>query len=479
MSGDESVLEALTTELERLENNATFKVVEFGASGTVVWTIRRDTWGTPVSRWVVVDSVPAADPTAFYYEQLEPSLEGRLLLVALTTLSYPRDVVRLLREEQNVPVYNCLAPLEEHIKAVIKVSPLRTYYELLVLRQVAGEQLTLATYPLFPPDAKRGYTTEFEVTCAPTDENGTVFAVVTYHPGNGGPGAPPRMHPIEIQSAVIAPKTYDVRAVLARPGHVDFRGLPVKLEPDPRKLEDIRRTVPPELRAAAGAHLVCMLEVSGGPESLEQRIERLESLIDTAESGGRPLKVSLVTYGPHAVERNGAEDPAMTLTWATTSHLAKLKLREVQEGKVRQALERESRQAGDSEPEREYGRAAQLECALREVNGRLTMHDGYPVLVTTGARPPHPAKVDLATEIIPCRHKVRWQDELSRLKDKLPRLRFGALFGPSPLGDIWRDLGHDAHGDLEVVDMPMFAAQLGLRDPVQAVPFPIVGQRGT
>ena len=495
MSGDESVLDALTTELERLEDNGTFKVVEFSANGTVVWTISRDTWGTPTPRYKALTDVPAADPTDFYYEQLRPLLRGRLLLVALTTLSFPRDVVQLLREDQNVPVYNCLTPLEDHIKTVIKASPLRTFYDLLVLRQEADEQLSLVRHPLFPPDASSGYAADLVIRCAPTDEDGTVFAVVTQQPGNGGPSAPQRTHPIEIQSAVITPGTYNVRAVLVRPGHVDFQGLLVKLEQDRRKLQDIVRTVPRELRAAAGAHLVCMLEVSGGPEALEQRIERLESLIDTAEAGGRPLKVSLVTYGPHAVERNGTEDPAMTLAWATTSHLAKLKMREVQETKVRQAAERELRQAAEQESrqaaewesrqaaewesrqaaEREYGRAAQLECALCEVNSRLVARDGYPVLVTAGARPPHPAKVDLATEIIPCRSKVRWQDELSQLQVKLPQLKFGALFGPNPLGEVWRDLGRDAHGDLDVVNMSTFAAQLGLRDPVQAVPFPIVG----
>jgi hypothetical protein len=329
---------------------------------------------------------------------------------------------------------------------------------------------------LVPPDASSGYPADFEVRCAPTDEHGTVFAVVTHQPANGVPGARPRTHPIEIQSAVIAPGTYNVRAVLVRPGHVDFQGLPVKLERDRRKLQDIVHTVPRELSAAEGVHLACMLEVSGGPEPLEQRIERLEALIDTAEAGGRPLKVSLVTYGPHAVERNGAEEPAMTLAWATTSYLAKLKLREVHETKARQVRERESsRQV----LEREYSRAAQLECALREVNSRLTARDGVPVLVTAGARPPHPAKVDLATEIIPCRDKIRWQDELSRLRVKLPQLSFGALFGPDALGDIWRELGRDARGDLEVVNMSTFATQLGLRDPVQVVPFPIIVQRGT
>jgi hypothetical protein len=476
MSGDESVLHALTTELEGLENNKSFKIVEFGANGTSVWTVARDASGTPAPRYTLVADAPAGDPADFYYDRLVPLLDGRRpLFVALTTLSYPRDVVQLLRDQQDLLVYNCLVPLEDHIKTVIRASPLRTFYGLLVLRQEADGQLSPALHRLFPPEASSGYEEDLAVLCAPTDEHGTVFAVVTQQPANGVPGTAPRLQPIEIQSAVITPGSYNVRAVLARPGHVDFQGLPVKLERDRRKLPDIMRTVPQQLTVGGGAHLVCMLEVSGSPESLEQRVERLEMLIGTAEAGGRPLKVSVVTYGSHAVERDAIEDPATTLAWATTSHLARLKLREARDTKARQAREREASQAVG----REYRRAAQLECALREVNARLTARDGHPVLVTAGARPPHPPKVDLETEIIPCDDKVRWQDELGRLQDKLPQLRFGALFGPDPVGDIWRDLGRDARGALDVVDLPMFATQLGLRDPVQAVPFPIIGQRGT
>jgi hypothetical protein len=464
MSGDKSVLDALATELEGLENDSTFKVVEFAASEVTVWTISRDAWGTPTPRFTALPDVPAADPTDFYYDQLLPLLGGRLLLVSLTTLSYPRDVVQLVRDEHNVPVHNCLTSVKEHIRTVITASPLRTFYELVVLRQEAAGQLALDLHPLFPPDAHSGYATDLRIQCAPTDEHGTVFAVVTRQPAaNGIPTAPPRPHPIEIQSVVVAPGTYDVRAVLARPGHVNFQGLPVKLAPDPRRLQDIVRTVPRQLRASDAPHLVCMLELSGGPQSLAERIERLESLIDTAAAGGRPLKVSLVTYGPHAVERNVTEVPATTLAWATTSTLAVLKLREVK---------------GHQAHEKEYGRAAQVECALREVIGRLTVRDGNPVLVTVGSRPPHPPKVDLATEIIPCHGKVRWQDELGRLRTGVPELRFGALYGKGAVGDIWRELGRDAHAEVDVVDMPTFAAQLGLRGPVPAVPFPIIGQRG-
>lgn len=467
MSGDESVHDALTAELEALGNGAAFKVVEFGPGGATVWTISRDVWGTPeIPRYTSLADVPAADPTDFYYDRLRPLLGGRLLFVALTVSSYPRDVVQLLRDERNVPVYNCLTSVKDHIRPVIKASPLRSFYELVALREGADGQLGLDLHPLFPPDATSGYSSHFTVQCAPTDENGTTFAVVTRQPpASGVPSAPPRPHAIEIQSAVVPAGTYNVRAVLARPGHVDFQGLPVKLEPERRRLQEIVAAIPQQpLRASEGAHLVCMLEVSGGPEHLEHRIERLESLIATAEAGGRPLKVSVVTYGPHAVERNVTEDPASARAWATTSTLA---VRTLQEVRGRQA------------PAKEYSRAAQVECALREVTARLTLRDGNPVLVTVGARPPHPPKVDLATEIIPCRGKVRWQDELTRLRTRLPELRFGAMFGRGAAGEIWRELGRDAHAEVDVVDMSTFAAQLGLSGPVQAVPFPIIGQRGT
>jgi hypothetical protein len=464
MSRDESVLDALATELERLENDAIFNVVEFDTNGVTVWTISRDAWGTPTPRYTALTDTPGADPTSFYHDRLLPLLGGRLVFVALTTLSYPRDVVQLLRDEHHVPVFNCLSPVKDHIRSVITASPLRTYYELLVLRQEPDGRLELDLHPLFPPDASSGYLTDLRIRCAPADDHGTVFAVVVRHPSaHGVPSAPSRPHPVEIQSAVVAPGTYDVRAVLARPGHVDFQGLPLRLERDKRKLQEIVRMVPRQLKVSAGAHLVCMLEVSGGSEPLEQRVERLEALIGTAEADGRPLKVSLVTYGPHAVERNVAEDSATTLAWATTSALAVRKLREVKGHRVH---------------EREYNRAAQVECALREVTSRLTGRDGNPVLVTVGSRPPHPPKVDLATEIIPCRGKVSWQDELNRLRSSLPELRFGALFGQGAVGEIWRELGRDAHAEVDVVDMPMFAGQLGLRGPVQAVPFPIIWQSG-
>jgi hypothetical protein len=465
MNGDESVRYALATELEGLENGTAFKVVEFGSGGVTVWTISRDALGTPAPRQVTLTDGPAADPTDFYNDRLRPLLDGRLLLVATTDASFPRDVVQMLCYDASVPVYDCMSSLKDHIRSVITASQLRTFYELLVLRQGADGELAFDLHPLFPPDAASPYAVDFTVRCAPTDAHGTVFAVVTRLPSATGiPTAPSPPHPIELQSAVVTPGTYHVRAELMRPGHVDFQGLPVKLEPDRRRLQEIVRLVPKRLKPSEAAHLVCMLEVSGGPDSLEHRIERLEHLIRTAEEGGRPLKVSVVTYGPHAVERNVPEDPAAALAWATTTTMAVRTLREIK---------------GRRAPEREYRRAAQVECALRTVTSRLTARDGDPVLVTVGSRPPHPSKVDLVTEIIPCREKVHWQHELTRLRTSLPELRFGALSGKGALGDVWRELGRDAYAEVDVVDMPTFAAQLGLRGPAQVVPFPIMGQRGT
>jgi hypothetical protein len=464
--GDESVRDALSSELSELGNGATFTIVEFGMNGVTVWEVSRDAWGIPGRpHYTTLMEVPATGLDSFYLGRLEPLLGSRLLLVAITTTAYSAHLLKLLLDERPVPVHHCRTPLREHIRGVITTSPLRSWYELVVLRQARDGRLEMDLHQLFPPDASSGYNAEFTVRCAPTDQHGTAFAVVVRQPSADGiPTAPPRPHAVEIQSGILPPGTYDVTAWLVRPDHVEFHGLPVKLAPDTRKWQEIARSVPRQLTLRDAPHLVCMLEVSGGTDELDLRIERLESLIAAAEAGAPNLKVSLVTYGPHAVERNVREDAASVLAWATTSALALRTLRGVK---------------GRETPKNEYARAAQAECALRAVAARLTRRDGRPALVTVGARPPHPPRVDLTTEIIPCNDRVSWHAELTRLRTALPELRFGALFGTDAVGEIWRELGRDAHGDVDVVDISSFATQLGLCEPAQAVPFPLIGQRGT
>jgi hypothetical protein len=466
MSGDESALETISFELARLANGASFTAAEFGARGVTIWTVSRDDKGTPERpRYRELADVPEADPAAladFYGRRLAPLLGPRLVLVARPRTDYPADLLTLLRR-RDVPVYECQTPLKDHIRSAITVSPLRVGYELVVLRQDQDGQLTMDLRQLFPQDASSGYPTDdFTIRCAPTDDHGTAFAVMIRERAAGATPASPRLRPIEIQSAKVPPGDYIVSAQLVRPGHVAFHGLPVQLEPESRTWQEIVRTVPKQLPSLRTAHLVCMLEVSG-PEHLEHRIERLEELIGAAEASGRQLKVSLVTYGPHSVERDVPGEPATVAAWGAPSDLAVRRL-----GALR----------GRVAPKNEYPRAAQVECALQAVvaafTGRNPGRDGKPVLVTAGTRPPHPDRVNIHTEIIPCPDKVSWLKQFNSLCETLPDLRFGALCNAGAVGNVWSALGRDAIEEVDVVDVTAFAAKLGLSDPVHSVPFPLV-----
>jgi hypothetical protein len=466
MSGDGSVLEALSGKLGDLANGAFFTVAEFTATGVTVWTVTRDDKGTPeLPRYREFRNIPETDPDALneiYDTQIAPALGHDLLLIAHPAAETYPQLLSLLISEQRAPAYECHDRVKDLIRSAITTTPLRDGYELVVLREGRSGQLSMDLTQLIPQDATSGYSTDFRIRCAPTDDKGTVFAVMIRDRGAGVTPASPRLRPIEIQSGKIPPGEYDVSARLVRPGHVEFHGLPANLTQDARPWREIRSTVPASLPKANQAHLVCMLEVSGA-EHLEHRIERLEELINAVEAGGRVLSVSLVTYGPHAVSRPQADDSATVLTWATTSDLA-----------LRQLATLKNRVP----PENEYPRAAQLECALLAVAGRFAgrhpERDGEPVLVTAGTRPPHPERVDINTEIIPCPHKVSWRRTLSSLSQTLPGLKFGALCSAGAVGSVWRSLGRDTIEEVDVVDVPAFAAKLGLRDTVLAVPFPLI-----
>lgn len=467
MSGDESALvEALSVGLAQLANGGSFTAVELATAAVTVWTVSRNDAGTPeLPRYNQLTAVPDTDRQAladFYAGKLAPLLRRRPLLIARPRSDYPVRLLSLLRSQHPVPVYEYVTPLSKHILSAIRTSPLRAGYELVVLREDYDGRLTMDLRQLFPQDDEAGSVVDFTVRCAPTDVAGTVFAIMVRDRAAGATPAAPRLRQIELQSAKIPPGEYTVTAELQRPDHVEFHGLPVPLARENRAWREIVRTVPWRLPRARPPHLVCMLEVSG-PEHLEHRVERLDELINEAEASGPELRVSLVTYGPHSFERGVLEAPATVVAWAAPSDLV---LRELSAVKRRVA------------PDKEYLRAAQVECALREVanrfTGRAPGRDGKPVLVTVGTRPPHPDRVDIQTEIIPCPYKVSWQRMFRHLCEALPGLKFGALCNTGAVGSVWSALGMDAIEEVEVADMSAFAAKLGLRDPVQAVPFPLV-----
>lgn len=472
MSGDEeAVHEALLTELRLLRDKAVFKVSEFGISGVVVWTVERDRNGTPQARQSL--PLPAAtwidDPALCYEQRLRPRIGGsRLLIVCSSPDDSPGDfpgderpdemLGELRADHPDARVFYVRIPLAELLRQAIRESPLTRWYELMVLRQSPSGQLVLDSHRLFPPDAKRGYSRELQIRCEPSDSHGTVFAVVVRDYPDIARVSSESV--VSVQSAVVNPGVYKLTAVLARPGRVEFEGLPATPEAELRHWAEIVETVPGRLHRPSPAHLVCAMEVSGTSERLMHRIDRLEQLIDSVSAADRRLAVSLVTYGPHSFDRREHDEPVRIRAWARSGGAVLAELRELR---------------GRKPPDDEYPWAARLECALAVIAGRLTERHGHPVLVTAGMRPPFPPQADIRTEILPCPDRQDWRGPLQQLA-RVPGMAFGALCDQDAEGEIWTQLGRNAIKPVSVVDVPRFAAALRLFGPVQRVPFPVIDE---
>lgn len=471
IGAEDEVRDALSDELARLAGNARFTVAEFGAIGLTIWRVYRDENGTPRAEQPRVRASALRDPDAFYRE-VDPAF------IVRTAADLADDLLPLLPGARGVPVYECLTPLEEQVREAIRNSPLVLGYELAVLRQLpAGRpdagRLVLTGHQLFPPGVTRGHRAVVRVRCEPTDGDGTIFAIVTR---DRRPDVPPNaqaLRPVHIQSAVVPSGTYELTAVLARPGRVLLQGLPVPLRKFSGSWDGLRHQVPDRLASTEPVHLVCLVEVSGGEDRLELRIDRLSQLIDEAEKGAGRLSVSVIAYGPHSVAWSVDEQPVAVYAWAAPGVRAEQELRRLSDelsGHEPSGHEPSGREAG----EREYRRAAQLECALEMVARHLSDRDGRPVIVTAGGRPPHPHAMDTRTTIIPCPDRVNWK----RQHDKIGSLgaAFGALRDAGAGGEVWRSLGRDVMATVDdPVDMQEFATCLGLHEVAQTVPFPFLG----
>jgi hypothetical protein len=456
---DDPVDHALAAALAELTEGAVFNVAEFGIDGVVVWEVGRDDNGTPQARQrSPLPASPATDPEIFYEQRLAPLIGGgsRLLIVCSTADERPNDMFEMLtRARRDAPVYSSATPLAGHLRDVIRDSPLTRWYELVLLRQTRSRRLRMDGHPLFPPGAQRGYRQPFLIRCEPGDSRGTVFAVVTRENR--------RFQIVSLQSGDIPPGVYEPAAILTRPGHVVFEGLPALLRAEQRSWSEIVAAVPAKLDRPPSVHLVVMIEVSCTNRQLAHRIDRVEQLIRSAGGASGGLSVSLVSYGPHAFDHQEHEEAATVLAWATTSDRALTVLRGLR---------------SRTPPDDEYPRAAQLECALAEVASRLTGRDGRPALVTVGSRPPHPPRVDIRTEIIPCPERKDWRWSLEQLC-AMPDISFGVLSDQGASGEIWKRLGREAREPLSVVEVSRFAADIGLFGSPQYVPFPLINEEGT
>lgn len=445
------------TEVALLDKGTIFSVVEFGADGITGWEVWQDKAGVPRARhWPCEPASDRTDPSVLYEHRLRPLTTGRRLLIIFDALhelyADAFEVLRAARPE--APVYYCTVPLASLLRDVIAEIPLTCWYELVVLRQTESRRLVLDSRQLFPPGAQRGYREQFRIRCEPSDEHGTVFAVVAVEAR--------RFQLVSVQSAAIAPGVYEPTAVLLRPGHVDFQGLPGKLRTEPRRWPSLVSAVPARLDRPPPTHLVCVIEVSGPTDQFRRRIDRIQDLIAHTDGTDGQLSVSLISYGPHAFDRRVPDEPAKVLAWAADSKTVLLALDKLGERKL---------------VEGEYPRAAQLECALTEVARLLSVRDGRPVLVTAGSRPPFPPRVDIRSEILPCPDRRDWRRPLQKLYG-VPGITFGALPDQDADAEIWTRLGREALEPLDVVDVRRFAADLGLCGTAVPVPFPLIDTNG-
>jgi hypothetical protein len=97
---------------------------------------------------------------------------------------------------------------------------------------------------------------------------------------------------------------------------------------------------------------------------------------------------------------------------------------------------------------------------------------GKPVLVTVGGRPPHPPRVDVATEIIPCPNRVDWRQMVSALRG-LPEITSFAVLNDGAAGEVWRTLGWNGIFGLGA-DIDSLIAALGLRGDLPPAPVPVI-----
>ncbi|HEY0933328.1 MAG TPA: hypothetical protein VGD91_06230 [Trebonia sp.] len=465
MSGAEdevhAVLSAALTGLTGLTGKDRLTVAEFGAAGAVIVRVYRDENGTPRAEEPRPEARAAALRSAeSFYRELNPAF------IVRTAESLPAELAGLLPGHRGVPVYQCRTPLKKLVQSAIGVSPLVLSYELALLTPLPDGRLEVTSRPLFPVGAETGHETRLTVRCAAADGDGTAFAVVTREPRPDIPPRERRLRPVQIQSAVVPPGTFQVTARLERPGRVSFQGIPGLLGSSPGPPAAVRQAwderllaVPDRLARSEPVHLVCLVEVSGGEQRLAGRLEWLAKLVKEAESGLRDLRVSVLAYGPHSVSWSVDEEPYRLLAWLGSAQTAE------------QALNGLADQVSGP---REYLDAAQLECVLEGLARHLPDGDGRPVVVTAGGRPPHPPGMDTGTGIIPCPDRVDWTAQLDRIGAL--GATFGALRDERSTGAVWRALGRDAAATVDVVDIADFAARLGLHEAARPAPFPFADQ---
>ncbi len=463
---EDSVRNALVASLAEsvagLPEDHALAIAELTAYGIKMWQVYRLANGTPTCKFWPTKKWAEMSGNGLLFElELRRTIglgDGEPLLIVLSTDNNREAALayeRLQADQPHAPSFTYVGPLDDVLLEVVRQDRLTQSYELVVLRKSSAGKIMLGAHLLFNQEAQSGSRQVFTIRCLPSDAHGVVFAVVATEPNR-------RFQLVTVQSAVLHPRGYEVTATLVRPGRVRFDGLDAPLLTEHRSWTDIVGSVPDQMHRSPPSHLICLVETSGTSNQVLERISRAEHLIRVVADGiNGELRVSLIAYGPHAFSRADQQLPPQVACWAGTSLEALRNL-----GK----LSGHHRETG-------YHKAAQLECALTIVASRVSDQEGRPVLVTIGARPACPPRVDPVSEILPCPERNDWRQAVKRLRGH-SGVAFGAIRDDDAESapwsqEIWNELGADSFSELGAFDKRGFAARLGLVSPaVQHFPFP-------
>jgi hypothetical protein len=331
-------------------------------------------------------------------------------------------------------------------------TPLTRSYDLVVLKPQPGTgRLELSGHPLFPIGARRADRVEVAFRCESSDWSGVAFAVVAWE------GRSP--HLISIHTAKISPGRYEMSAELRAPGRVRFHGLP-GLREDRRDWRALVGSVPAHLESPpAPAHLICAIEMCGGPEKVGERVARAERMIREM-SNRLPglLRASLLTYAAHSFDPKVKEVPIQVPAW------------QADPGRVLDALAGLDRTGS----RRGYPDGAQLEDMLAEVLKRLgAERDERTALLIIGGRSPHPPAA--RSHILPCPSEHDWEALLHRF-ERRQKARIGVIcdYPPDQAGPTWSRLGRTALAHLDAVDFTSLGVELGVAARDQRINFPLI-----
>lgn len=443
-------------------------IVAFDATSAVFSRIERDRHGTPAYhpagtiRW---DNDPLGEtipvPGARAITAANPNLPIVLIHKPGAHPSFD-DLVSAarLRSDASTSVreYHFDGDVLRAIREAIARSPIAAAYELVALHQTESGELRPDNVPLFPSGAAEGALVQVVITCPPSDDHGTVLALLSFPDRVPAPPGTavitrdlePRDDPMLVTSAKVPPGRYILTAELLSPGAVRLTGLPAEPRPDPRPWREIMATVPERVQPLQPAHLIFAIEADAPGPVMDGRFSAAEAVINAVENTGTQVSVSIVLYGWQSAPGFASASSPMWLAWRVgiTQALAAL-------GGSPILLAASPGQHSD------------IDKALQLIADRLDSDpsEGQVALVTIGLRSP----------------TRYWRRQFDRLVAQEPDLVLGAIMDKKETADApvfvpheWGTLGRNASALISNSNLRQFAVGLGLTAPSPTpVPFPL------